>query len=214
MSNTVYPFLAACLFLVFAGCGSDTEVSLSETEAPDSATSEPTRAPMKKLEPLPIPDFMQAALDGDAVTIGDALSSGTGVNTVDEDNRTALMLASFNGHSKVASLLLDAGAQVNWRDSMGRTALMFASTGPHSETVKLLLEHKAEVNLVDGDEHWTALMFAAAEGHEDVVRLLLKHGANPHLKDTDGDTAGSFAAKNGNMTIADLLKRLVAEGKE
>ena len=40
-------------------------------------------------------------------------------------------------------------------------------------------------------------MTAAAEGQLEVVRLLLEHGANPGLKDKDGDTAESFAQREG-----------------
>jgi len=196
---------------MLAGCGSDTQMSESETRTPGAETNEasppePTQPRAVKAGPLLVPLFMEAALNGDAIKIGNALKAGTDCNIVDEENRTALMLAAFNGHTKVVSLLLDASARVNNRESMNRTALMFAATGPNIDTVKLLLEHKADVNLVDGGEHWTALMFAAAEGHEEIVRLLLKHGADPKLTDTDGDTAQSFAENNGHLAISKLLK--------
>lgn len=210
MNNPIHLILAASV-LMLAGCGSNTQVAQSEKDTPSEETTEtaapkPTRPQAVKPEPLPVAVFMEAALNGDAIKIGNALKAGTDCNILDEENRTPLMLAAFNGHTKVVSLLLDAGARVNHRESMNRTALMFAATGPNIDTVKLLLEHKADVNLIDGGEHWTALMFAAAEGHEEIVRLLLKHGADPKLTDTDGDTAQSFAANNGHLAISKLLK--------
>lgn len=211
MNNSIYLILVVAVLLVLTGCGSDTQVSQSETgtngvERTETVAPKPVQPRAAKADPLLVPLFMEAALNGDAIKIGNALKAGTDCNVVDEENRTALMLAAFNGHTKVVSLLLDAGANVNLRESMNRTALMFASTGDNAGTVKLLLEHKADVNLIDGGEHWTALMFAAAEGQEEIVKLLLKHGANTKLMDSDGDTAQSFAAKNGHQAIAALLK--------
>ena len=49
-------------------------------------------------------------------------------------------------------------------------------------------------------------MFAAAEGHIENVKLLLAHGSDPTLVDVDGDTAASFARKNGHTTVAEMLE--------
>ena len=71
--------------------------------------------------------------------------------------------------------------------------------------MELLLERKADPNIVDNQEHFSALMHAAAEGYIEVVKILLDHGADATLKDIDGDTAESFARKNGHTGVADLL---------
>jgi len=86
--------------------------------------------------------------------------------------------------------------------------LMYASSGPFPETVKYLLRKGADPNAVDYEEKWTALMYAAAEGHMDVVRILLKKGADPGLRDVVGETAASFARKNGFNELADFLESL------
>jgi ankyrin repeat protein len=77
--------------------------------------------------------------------------------------------------------------------------------------VELLLEKGAEVNRIDEVEHWTALMFAGGEGLTEVIRTLLRHGADPNLKDTDGDTALTFAQRNGHEAVAGLLKGAMRE---
>ncbi|GAI14151.1 unnamed protein product, partial [marine sediment metagenome] len=118
---------------------------------------------------------------------------GADPNKVDQDGRTALMFASFNGHTEIVRLLLDEGAELGIRDAMGRTALLYASTGPFAETVKLLLDHHADPNIVDNDEQFSPLMHAAAEGQLEVAKLLLDSGADPALKDIDGETAALFA---------------------
>lgn len=149
--------------------------------------------------------FHEAALEGRLEEVRNAVASGTDVHAVDEGKRTALMYASFNGHTMVVDALLRAGARVDDRDTMGRTSLMFASTGSFLPTVQLLVENGSEINAVDGGEHWSPLMFAAGEGQEDVVAYLLEQGADPTLRDTDNDSAASFAAQRGHGALARLL---------
>ena len=48
-------------------------------------------------------------------------------------------------------------------------------------------------------------MHAAAEGHLEIVNILLDNGADPSLKDVDGDTAESFAKRNGHIEVAKVL---------
>jgi len=147
-----------------------------------------------------------AAARGQIQDVRAELEKGADVNTSDEMGRTALMLAAFNGHTEIVRLLLSKGSQVDLRDTSGRTALMYSSSGSFPETVKLLLDWKADPNFVDGVEQWTALMFAAGEGQLEVVKILLAHGADPALKDVDGDTALTFAQRNGHAHVARLLR--------
>lgn len=149
--------------------------------------------------------FLQAALAGQIETVRNALAQGTDPNATGPDGKTALMLASFNGHAKIAATLIEHGADVAARDSGGRSALMYAATAPNPDTVRLLLEAGADINAFDGNEHWTALMFAAAEGCGGVADILLEHGAATDMKDVDGDTAADFARQRGHADLADRL---------
>ena len=68
------------------------------------------------------------------------------MNELDAHGSSALMYASYRGHTETVRLLLNYGADVNkQRTTDGYTALMFASRG-HTETVHLLLSHDATVN--------------------------------------------------------------------
>ena len=151
--------------------------------------------------------FRNAALEGNLNTVQAALQSGTNVNSVGQDGRIALQLAAFNGHTNVVRFLIEHGAAVNHLDKTGRTALMYAATGPNTDTVKLLLQADAKIDVADNHEGFTALMFAAAEGQGDVVRALLSAEANTEMTDIDGDTAKSFAAKNGHTHVVELLEK-------
>ena len=148
----------------------------------------------------------EAALAGNLPLVRQGVEQGLDVNGSASEGRTPLMLASFNGHTGVASYLLEHGSKINLKDTAGRTALMYASSGPYHETVEVLIKSGAEVNAVDGEEKWTALMFAAGEGQTEVVKVLLNSGADPTLKDADGDTALDFAQKRNQRAVVELLR--------
>ena len=172
--------------------------------------SSPSSAPFQKMETKKVVDvsaFWDDALNGKIEAVRGGLEAGVDVNATDDQQRTALLFAAFNGHTSVAKLLLDQGASLGHRDAAGRTALMFAASGPNAETVELLLNAGSEVNAVDTDEKFTALMHAAAEGQLKVVEVLLKHEADTTLKDEDGDTARDFAARNGHADVVRLLSK-------
>jgi ankyrin repeat protein len=214
---------------LLAGCGvrSDTKTAISSSDKRDATSApeqplpadkresppknEPTYGPLDVRKQAPTKPkfsdaaFREAARQGDATLIRQALESGNEANAADRDGRTALQLAAFDGHAKVVKLLLDQDAKVNHRDDAGRTALMYAATGANSETVTMLLDAGAETDVADSDEGFTALMFAAAEGQTNVVKILLQYHADASITDNDGDTAQIFAARNGHVEIADLL---------
>ncbi|MEP4684443.1 MAG: ankyrin repeat domain-containing protein, partial [Rhodopirellula bahusiensis] len=128
-------------------------------------------------------------------------------SSMDDNQRTAMQMAAFDGHTPVVEWFLSQEVEVDHRDSFGRTALMYASTADNAETVKLLLDAGAAVDLVDSEEHFSPLMFAAAEGQMEVVELLLDAGADPTKADIDGETAIDFASSNGHTEVVKRLKQ-------
>jgi uncharacterized protein len=148
----------------------------------------------------------QAALEGNLNRVSEMLQEGFDVNNTDQDGRTALMYAAFNGFTEIVKILLEKKAMVDMRDQGGKTALMFAASGPFPETLKLLLDHHADPNIADYQEHFTALMYAASEGNRESVVILLDNKADPFMKDADGDMALNFARKNGHTDIVTILE--------
>lgn len=181
----------------------DANASASEA-IPRTQSAAETGTPKVKVD---VSGFLDDALNGKLESVRRAIVAGVDVNSPDEQQRTALLFASFNGHTSVVKLLLDQGALLSQRDAMGRTALIFAATGDNAETVTLLLETGADVNAVDSSEGFTSLMHAAAEGHGEVVKILLKYGANADLRDSDGDTARDFATRNRHADVLQLLTK-------
>ena len=133
-------------------------------------------------------DLISAAKIGSVAEISALLDRGVDVNASDKDGVTALMVASFNGHSEAVNLLLSKRADVNAKTSdYGQTALRLASQHGHIEIVKLLLAAHADINATDKDGK-TALYWAVTTNEIDVVRELIASGADINIKDKSGET--------------------------
>jgi len=155
--------------------------------------------------PVSIPEYMEAALNGNSDKVKEFVAGGLVVDTTDENGSTAMMLPAYNNHTRIVKYLLGKGADANHRDINNRTALMYASSGPANETVKLLLEAGAEINATGNIEGFTAIMFAAAEGQTEVFKTLMDAGADISIKDKDGETARDFAGNNCHSAILWLI---------
>jgi ankyrin repeat protein len=209
-------FVIVITALLLCSCESKNELSPEPSKAAEStlvqaesaeAPAEKAALPQAKKTKPATQAFFDAALNGDIQTVESELAAGVDVNaaSLNGQNQTVLMLAAYNGHTKLVEMLIERGGKVNHLDSVNRTALMYCSSGPFPETVQLLIAKGADVNLVDNNEGWTALMFAAAEGLAPNVKILLENGADTKPKDIDGDTAASFAVKNGHNQVVDMI---------
>lgn len=67
---------------------------------------------------------------------------GQTINSADTKRATALFLASFEGHAKIARLLLDNGADIDIQNNgcKSSTSLSAASARRHEHVVRLLVD--------------------------------------------------------------------------
>ena len=79
-----------------------------------------------------------AAAAGDTLEVKKLLEASASVDEADDNDWTALMHASLNGHSACVELLLRASASVDQADNDGYTALMAASESGHTTVEDLL----------------------------------------------------------------------------
>jgi ankyrin repeat protein len=63
-----------------------------------------------------------------------------------DDGNTALIWASWCGHTKYVQLLINSGADLNTQNKYGNTALMVASQRGHTECVQLLIDAENAIN--------------------------------------------------------------------
>jgi ankyrin repeat protein len=132
------------------------------------------------------------------------LEKGTNPNQVNDKGATALMLASYNGHSETIDMLIEKGADPNKADNTGSTALMYASENGQSETINKLIEKDADPNQANKTGS-TALMCASENGHSETINNLIEKGADPNQANKTDRTALMYASYNGHSEAIDVL---------
>ena len=63
---------------------------------------------------------------------------GIALNAIDNDGKTALWWASYQGHRSVAELLVQSGADIDVADNNGKTAIVIARERGHAELAAYL----------------------------------------------------------------------------
>ncbi|CAN0904689.1 Putative E3 ubiquitin-protein ligase XBAT35 [Linum grandiflorum] len=114
---------------------------------------------------------------GNSDGIRSLFREGAGLEWMDREGKTPLILASMNlEHYNVAKTLIDLGANINaYRPGRsGGTPLHHAAKRGLEQTVKLLLSHGANA-LVMNDDCQTPLEVARAKGYTNVVRAIEGH---------------------------------------
>ncbi|KAI0290184.1 hypothetical protein B0F90DRAFT_1825391 [Multifurca ochricompacta] len=127
------------------------------------------------------------------------------ISTQCPDGRSALYLASENGHRETAELLLGGNANVDTWFKDQDNPLGVALRNGHLEVAKLLLERGAHVD--HQNRFGETLLHHASLGKYDLafVRLLLDRGANISVRDNRDQTPLQLARTSGQEEIAQLL---------
>jgi len=154
-----------------------------------------------------------AARSGDLESARLLIAAGANVNDAMPDGNSALVVAAYSGHPKLAALLLDKDA-VPSADGAGYTALHVAVLRGDLESVKALLAHGANPNariwkgtpvtrsaqefvLPKSLLEATPFFLAAKFVEPDIMRVLATAGADPLLPIRDGTTPLMAAAGVG-----------------
>jgi ankyrin repeat protein len=162
-------------------------------------------------------------------TIRQLLGQGFDVNTANDADQTAIMLAAKNGSLEAIQVLLEAGADISLRDCIGWNALGYAlykgqkqagealrkvwqkpkdifDAAALGDTVAIrsFLSEEVSPNAKD-QQTYTPLMFAAMADHAPAVRLLLESGAKVDLSNSRRETPLKLAAVTGSAEAARVL---------
>ncbi|OXB60973.1 hypothetical protein ASZ78_001238 [Callipepla squamata] len=142
------------------------------------------------------------------------------VADVDNKNqgRTALQIASYQGHLDVVKILLQAHATVNLRDEEGDTALHYAAFGNQADVARVLIAKGAGADLLNNAK-CTALYVAVSQGFTEVVRALCELNCDVNLpgrcdvnvKNNRNQTPLHLAIIQGHVGLVQLL---VSEGSD
>lgn len=131
------------------------------------------------------------------------------VKLTDEQARTILDSAAYQGQTNIVRILLDRGWDV--KGKKGGNALDSAACFGFTDVVELLLAHGADPNIVDEKTNQTPLGWASYGGHTDCVKILLDAGAeiNTIAYIDFGGTPLMLAARRGHI---DTVKLLLSRG--
>jgi ankyrin repeat protein len=168
-----------------------------------------------------LPDFWREVSRGEISRVEQLLQSGFEIESIDNNGRTALILAAEQGHWELARFLIERKANFYAADSQGRTALHTARVEEKKEVVTLLeleLAHRREGKRSEGLGGVTdkksllrlyelneKLRTASEEGRLGQVKSLLREGALINSADKFGMTALMAASKEGRVDVVRFL---------
>ncbi|EQC41689.1 hypothetical protein SDRG_01647 [Saprolegnia diclina VS20] len=151
--------------------------------------------------------FLLAASVGH-VDVLDVLVAASDINAVDDEGRSALGVAAFQGNVNVVGFLLSClDIEVDLQDRFGATPLMLAVSEGHDEIVTQLLDANCALDFIDA-EHRTALVCALDDednAHVDLATLLIERGADINLANLTGYSALHLAIQLGDLGLVQLL---------
>lgn len=145
-------------------------------------------------------ELIHAVKGRDIPGVTAALAKGIPVDSVDDNGRTALMIAASNGHRVITTILLEEGADHSLEDEQGFTALELAICFGKTEIAKILLENGAFFdaamlnNLLTMDEAHPAAIT--------IFKLSLQNSCSLDL-----DSALKTAFDNEDIKLISLLKQ-------
>lgn len=119
------------------------------------------------------PDLIKAVSEKDTRSVKEILSTNPDLEIIDNQGRTALMIATYNHDNEIAKLLIAAGADVNAQDTMQNSPFLYAGAEGNVALLNLGLKNGANFNLYNR-YGGTALIPAAEKGHLEVVQILTK----------------------------------------
>ncbi|XP_072174847.1 E3 ubiquitin-protein ligase MIB2-like [Diadema setosum] len=155
--------------------------------------------------PSESPDrLVSEAAQGNIRAVTDLITEHPEWVDVQVAGKTALQVASHQGHLDVIKVLHLGKASMGIQDQEGDSALHYAIFGRQPDIAEYLISKNADINLVNKAK-CSSLHVAVNKGYVDCVRVLLRHKCNPNLQDCYGDTALHDAIAKDSRDIIDLL---------
>lgn len=164
------------------------------------------------------PLFMEAYQQHDLAAVGVLHQAGVPVDTLDSTNRTALMLAAWQGDEEFVRALLAAGANPVYRAAPEtHSALSGALYDSTVNTARILLQ---DIRLLDAQAlafGYYPVHFVANNGQVESLRLLLDAGVDVNAVNTGrggrGETLLMAATRSQQHSVA-MIALLLTRGAQ
>ena len=148
--------------------------------------------------------FLEASLTCNLDAIKFLLVIGVNVDYTNEKGKTALLVASQQGHKEMVNCLITANADVNTSDVDSQSALIIASENNDVELAQKLLNAEANPNHQRNDGN-TSLHIASYNNYNELAVMLIEFGADPLIKNTKGDTPFLCSVRNNMLMVVKLI---------
>ncbi|XP_038075224.1 E3 ubiquitin-protein ligase MIB2-like isoform X1 [Patiria miniata] len=148
--------------------------------------------------------LVSEAAQGNKLAVAEILSKHSDWVNCKNSGKTALQVASHQGHLEVIKVLLMSKASLEVQDQDGDTALHYAVFGNQPDVAQYLLNKKAKIDAVNNGQ-CSSLHVAVNKSFTACVRVLLRHKCNINLQDSYGDTALHDAIAKNCKDIIDML---------
>jgi ankyrin repeat protein len=152
-------------------------------------------------------NLWQASFSGDSAKVATLLDSQdeqSFLNYQNENDVTALHMATVKNHLDVTRLLIEVDCNVNVTSLFGRTPLMTVTQRGYTSIATELITARCNVDL---PEHGgaTPLYMTAFFGNAKVAEQLIEARANIDLKHENGNTSLMISAWRGKVSVAKLV---------
>lgn len=107
---------------------------------------------------------------------------GADINSLDSNNWTPLLMASWAGRFEIVEFLINLGADIIICDHYNVSPLSVASEKAHMDIARILINNGADINFCNSSKE-SPIYKASREGHNDIVKLLTKQSAIVNLCD-------------------------------
>ena len=148
--------------------------------------------------------FLEASLTCNFDAFQFLLVIGVNVDYANEKGKTALLVASQQGHKEMVNYLIAANADINASDVDSRSALIIASENNDVELAQILLNAKANPNHQRNDGS-TSLHIASYNNYNELAVMLIEFGADPLIKNNKGDTPFLSSVRNNMLMVVKLI---------
>lgn len=216
--------LVLSLGLFLTGCEKAPSKVKDETKESSvtqvSSTSETStqKEETKEMEVFEAGSLIQAVMNNDIEFTKRILEDKTyNINEVNQQNESALLIATHNNFVEIAKVLIDHGADVNQQDNIQDSPYLYAGAQGKTEILAYMLKNSQPNQQIYNRFGGNTIIPAAEKGHLDTVKLLLEDGTvDINHQNNYGYTAliEAIALTDGSKVYQDIVAELLKYGAD
>ena len=147
----------------------------------------------------------------DAETVQRLLDRGFDIEEINNEEKTALHVASRTGNTETVLALIENGADIEAVDHKSYTPLHKASIYGNTDTVLALIENGADIHARDSSGDTPLHLAAGSQGNAEIIIALAENGADIDAIDDSYGSTPLHSAAVVNPALVPMLVELGAD---